>query len=248
MKRRRTGLSKRTGGFKKPRPAANARAGGRRALNQRIDGFLGIELKFYDTSLIAAALTAPTDASGGEHNPSATISLNTVVQGDGESNRDGRQISMRKISIQGTIRVPAQINVTASDEGSLIYIALVHDSQTNAALLNSEDVFKNPGANSATAANPFRNLQFTKRFRVLAHRTIVMQNPSQVWDGTNIEVNGLVRKFSMHVDLKGMVTNYSNTTETIANITDNGLNIVAYASNTQLAPVLNYNARLRFVG
>ncbi len=53
-----------------------------RGRNIRTAGFTGIELKFYDTFLIAGSLTSPTDATGGEHNPSATISLNTVTQDD----------------------------------------------------------------------------------------------------------------------------------------------------------------------
>ena len=43
-----------------------------RRRNVRTAGFLGIERKFYDTALTATALTASTDASGGEVDPSAT--------------------------------------------------------------------------------------------------------------------------------------------------------------------------------
>ena len=126
--------------FKKPRGTPYTR---RRSKNYRIGGFLGIEHKFYDTSLVAAALTAPGDASGGEHNPSATICLNSVVQGNGESQRDGRNIVQKSLFIEGCIEVPAQINQTLLDTACNVMIAIVWDKQTNGALLSSESVFSN---------------------------------------------------------------------------------------------------------
>lgn len=70
-----------------------------------------------------------------------------------------------------------------------------------------------------------------------------------VWDGTNIEINGNITSWSMYVDLKDMRTNYNaGTTESVANIIDNSIHVVAYTSSQDLAPLINYNARLRFVG
>lgn len=231
--------------------ARGRRRAASRILNRRTAGFMGIETKFYDQKLIAGVLTAPTDATGGEFNPSATISLNTVAQGDGESNRDGRQITMRSIQVNGVITCVQQVNQSAADFPTKCFIALVLDTQTNGALLNSEDVFTNPGANAVTAADPFRDLQFAKRFRILAVRKVTLQNPAIANDAAttgNIVQQGLRKDFSMFVNLKGIRTLYSGTTETIANITDNGLNIVAFCTNTQLAPNLSYVSRLRFVG
>ncbi len=216
--------------------------------NTRIGGFLGIELKFYDTSLVGNAITAPTDASGGEQDPSATVLFNTVVQGDGESNRDGRQIIMKSLGIRGNISVASQINQTAIDAAPIVFMALVHDTQTNGATVNSEDVFKNGSGSAVCAANPFRNLQFVKRFRVLKSKTIKLHQMESTYDGTNIEEGGYTIPFSMFVDLKSMTVNYSGTTETVANITDNSLHLIAYTTSVSQAPQMNYNARLRFVG
>ncbi len=230
------------GGFQPPR-----RQGFKR--NQRTAGFLGIELKFYDTSLVASGLLAPTDSAGGEHDPSATILLNTVIRGDSEQNRDGKQISMRSISIVGTVSVAKQANQTVSDEAPHVMIALVLDTQTNGATVNSEDVYKNQSANAALAASPLRNLLFAKRFRVL--KTVKMDLPQaeMTYDGTNIEINGYHVGWEMHADLNGMKVNYnSGTTESVANIIDNSLHIIAFCSSQNLGPDINYNARLRFVG
>ncbi len=216
--------------------------------NPRIGGFLGIELKFYDSKLTAGTLNATSDGSGGEQDPSATVLFNTVVQGDGESNRDGRQIVMKSLSIRGTISVAAQTNQTVPEQSPVIFMALILDTQTNGATVASEDVYVNKAGNSTQAASPFRNLQNIKRFRVLKSKRFGMQMPRITWDGTNIEQAGYIKPFEMYVDLKNMGVNYSGTTETVANITDNSLHLVAWTSHTDNVPTMNYNARLRFVG
>ncbi len=222
---------------------------GRWARHPATANYLGIELKFYDTKLVSAGLLAPTDSAGGEHDPSATIKLNTVVRGNGEQNRDGKQISMRNITIRGVVSVDKQANQTTSDDSPVIFIALVVDTQTNGITLNSEDVFTNKGANALLAASPFRNLLFSKRFRVLKTLKFDLRDPNLTYDGTNIEINGFHRGFEMFADLRGMKCNFNaGTTEDVANIIDNSLHIVAFCSSQNLGPDINYNARLRFVG
>ncbi len=223
------------------------RSSSAQGMRARTGGFTGIERKFYDSMLISAALTAPSDATGGEHNPSATICLNSMTQGDGEEQRDGRKATIQGVFVKGVISVANQTNQTVTDPGSKIYIALVLDTQTNGALLNSEDVFKNKGANGITAASPMRNMQFTQRFRILDTAELVMENPNIAYDGTNIEQQGLIQPFQLSSNLE-FSTQYSGTTETIANITDNSLSIVAFCTNVGLVPTMSYNARIRFVG
>ncbi len=216
--------------------------------NIRTGGFMGIENKFYDQKLIQGALTSPTDVTGGEHNPSATLSLNTILQGDGESNRDGRQISMNKISVMGNFKIAPQTAQTAMGEATICFACIVLDTQTNGALLNSEDVFINPGANAITAAQLFRNLQFTSRFKVLASVRVSFDTPNTGYTGgANFTQGGLTKTWEMHVPLK-ILTQFKDTQETIANIVDNGLNIVAFCSDTEMAPKISYSSRLRFTG
>ncbi len=213
--------------------------------------WLGVESKFYDQKLIGSALTATTDATGGEHDPSATILLNTVVQGDGESNRDGRKITMTSIMVEGTITVDPQATQSTGKASANIFIALVLDKKTNGATINSEDVYKNVGAAAGTAANPFRNLLFAKRFRVLATRRFTIGDPNMTNDTGatgGVISNGLVKRFKIFKNLNGIQTIYSATTETVANITDNSLHLIAYTTSTALSPQINYSSRLRFVG
>jgi len=69
----------------------------------RTAGFLSIERKFLDTSLAATAIPAPSDCTGGELDPSSTVMVSTPAVGDGEQNRDGKQIVCLYLEIKGTI-------------------------------------------------------------------------------------------------------------------------------------------------
>lgn len=131
-----------------------------------------------------------------------------------------------------------------------IYIALVLDTQTNAAQLNSEDVFVNPGAGSALAASPLRNMSYTERFKVLKVKRLRIPPLMMTYDGTNIEQQGINLPWSMFVKLGGLQTKFQSGTTTgyVGTIVDNSLHLIAYSNNTTTAPFMTYNARLRYVG
>lgn len=215
----------------------------------RTGGYSGVEVKFYDTSNDGTAIINPTDAAGGEQDPSATIVLNSVPGGSGESDRNGKAMNMKYIDINGFVEINAQNNQTAVDAFPIVYIALVLDTQTNKETINSEDVFVNKSGLALLSASPFRNLANVKRFRVLKSMTITCPDANITWDGTNLEQQGYHIPFKMHANLYNMEVNFTSAiTETIANITDNSLHMIAYTSSTSAVPVLFYNARLRYVG
>ncbi len=229
--------------------AANYRRQAMSMANPRTGGYTGIELKFLDTALAANALTAPTDSTGGEQNPSlgSTGCISAMAQGDGESQRDGRRVVLKSVNIKGVIRCDPQINQTAGDTSTECIVALVWDSQSNGVTLNSENVFANPSATSQGAPLVFRNLQFQERFKVLATKHITFSQPNMVWDGTNIEQGGTQRSFSFYKSLNLPVT-HTGTTANISAVSDNSLHVVAFCSNVSLVPDLSYNSRVRFVG
>ncbi len=231
----------------RPVAAGRGRLGYTQGVRARTGGFTGIERKFYDTSLVGFALTAPTDSTGGEHDQSATICMNSIVQGDGESERDGRKATIQSAYVWGNIRVAPIANPTAGVVSMTCYVALVLDTQTNGAQLSSEQVFKNDSANAFLAANPMRNMQFTQRFRILDTATVTIDQLQMAWNGANMEASGMSFPFKLSSNVV-FSTQYSGTTETVANITDNSLHIIAFTSSVGAAPLLDYNARIRFVG
>ncbi len=214
----------------------------------RTGGFTGIELKFLDLGLISAAIASPTDAAGGEDDPTGDT-LNAIAQGDGESNRDGRRCVLKSVYVTGVVTNGFDANSADMDSGHNIFIALVLDTQTNGAQLNSEDVFTNPGADASSCTNVLRNLQFTSRFRVLDSTVVIPPLRPSGTDGTNtVSIAGytIPWKLSSNLDLP---VNHTGTTANVSTIQDNSLHIISYiAPNNTTGAVLTYNSRVRFVG
>lgn len=219
--------------------------------NVRTGGLLGIEKKYLDAPLTATALSAPTDASGGEYPPTSAVTgcLTAPAQGDGPSNREGNKIVVTDCLVQGVINVAAQANQTATDVSPVIMVALVMDTQTNGAQLNSEDVYSNIGGTAILATSPNRNMSYTQRFKVLKVWKKQLRIPSITYDGTNIEQTGFNSPFKLKWKGKMPVTfTTGSTTADIANVTNNSIQVVAYANDLSLAPTISYNSRVRFFG
>lgn len=232
---------------KKARDAGRAKRAAYMGANAATMGYMGIEKKFYDTSF-SGAIAAATDATGGEYDPSTTSMITTPDQGDGPSQRDGKRITCKYIEIKGTLSTPAvelQANTPAYNK---VFLALVLDTQTNGAQMNSEDCFKNTAAVALSNAAPLRNLLFGSRFKVLKQK---------VFDVTPITLShfaidsfswaGRQQEFHWYVPLNDLPVNFNlGTTASIANVIDNSVHVIAYSTTTQVT--LTYNARLRFVG
>lgn len=217
--------------------------------NQRTGGYLGLEKKFLDLFVANGTISAPTDASGGEHDPGTQSCLNGITQGTSESNRIGRNVTIKSVQVSGQVVCPIQSSATTGDEAGVVKLYLVLDTQTNGAQLNSEDVFKNISGDARLAASPFRNLEFSKRFTILKKKKVTLRMPPITGATTAIEQQGFQIPFEMYHNFgDGMVVNYTGTGNTIAAITDNSLHIIAYTSSTGLGPKLYYNSRLRFTG
>lgn len=244
--------------FKRPRQqaavAALERAKRRRALkaiaNARTAGLLGVERKYYDTALIESAINATTDATNGEHDPSATSMISTPAVGDGATNRDGKRIIIDQVEVNGCIEWTAIETGVNPQEIAEVFVALVLDKQTNGAQMNSEDCFVNPGADTDLAASPLRNLIQGSRFRVIRQECIHL-DPKVTSEGANaFSVFGGSQNFKFfHKFRKGLIVNFNaGTTASVANVVDNSLHMIAFTNSTSIAPMLNYNARIRFRG
>ncbi len=226
-----------------------ARVGGSRSGNVRTAGFLGVEHKFYDTALVSCPIVASTSAAGGECDPSATSLISTPPQGDTASSRDGKRIVIESVQLQGDVFIPSRTGITTLDDAPVIFVALIQDTQTNAATVESEDVFVNPSGSLNTASGPLKNLLSGKRF--ITHKiwqinvgqlTAVSEaDNNQAIMGVHIPFS-VYKKLTMEVDFNG------GTTASVANVVNNSLHVIAYVNDASWAAVLSYNARIRFVG
>ena len=207
--------------------------------------------KNFESWNTGTALTAPTNATGGEitstipleGNVGALIGVTSVTTG--EDGRDSDEIRIVSINVRGTITCAAQANQTNADLGTKVMIAIVLDKQPNGATMNSEDCYTNPSSTSSLAASPFRDLDYSKRFQVLKTLDMTLTNPSITYDGTNIEQSGLIHPFDIYLNTD-IVQQYTTTSGLIAAQSTNALHMIAYTSSTALAPTIQYNCRIRF--
>lgn len=211
-------------------------------------GFIGIEKKFLDTAKSLTVVAGAGALTGGEYDPSSgcTGCLSCPAQGDTEQARDGKRFVIDSLVLKGYVVDPESAS-EAAHAASKIFVAVILDTQTNGAQLNSEDVFKNLLGTADGVVNPMKNLLFGKRFRILK---------SQVWDltPTGVTAAGLTaadavrREFDWYIPFKGglPVNTNAGTTADVANVADNSLHVVSFS--TLGTAYIAYNARIRFQG
>ncbi len=205
--------------------------------------YYGNELKFKDSEIEFTAVSAAF--SGGEMDPATANCLNGINTGDDPSQRDGRKYVIKGVNVVGRMHRPALLAQTLSQQALGPWVALVLDTQTNKAQLNSEEVYT-----GETVNNPLRNLLFSSRYKVLGYKHFDFDGAPGDWNGTTQGVAAQGQSFRF--DLKNLeipVTCVDNGA-TVASIMDNSLHIIA-GVETQTATnfaQLEYNARVRFVG
>lgn len=219
-------------------PKKRARSASRKrlksALNVRTAGFLGQELKFVDSTYDADIATL---LSNGEADPTTENCLNGVAEGDGENQRIGRRIIIKRVQMQGHVRYKV---TTGGFGGADIMLALVLDTQSNGTQLQAENVFQQIGTETTT----FPNLLYEQRFKILkTWRTTLL--PTRNYNGTNVTTGGENKIFSWDIPMNIPVT-YTGTGATVASIADNSLHVICVSGISNCR--LEYDSRVRYVG
>lgn len=220
--------------------------------NARTGGFLGIELKFLDCAWNGVTLQESTDGSGGELQPSSgcTNALSVPAQGDGESNRDGRKYTIKSVYCSGHLNFTSLQNEATINTSSGCFLALVLDTQANGATIATENVFVNPSTLAAAMLpQPLRNLQNSKRFRVLASTTVFPQGTYAGTDGASVLSVATQVSPTFSLSWKGdIVCDSVGTTADVASASDNAIHLVGFTGDDYLQPTVVAKSRMRFVG
>lgn len=225
-------------------------AAARMLANASTAGFLGIEKKFLDCAKTETAIAANTDLTSGVYSPTTgcTGCLSVPAQGDTEQSRDGKKIVIDSLILKGSVYLEAAAAATAAFDPVKIFVAVVLDSQTNAAVMTSESCFKNLGATAELNANPLKNLLSGKRFRILKSQVYDLTPVGVATNNANVGFNGVRRDFDWYIPFKGglQVELNSGTTANVSACIDNSLHVVAFA--TLAGAKIQYNSRIRFQG
>lgn len=220
--------------------------------NIRTGGFLGIEYKFLDCAWNSVTIGVSTDGSGGELQPSSgcTSALSVPAQGDGESNRDGRKYTIKSVWVNGSVSTTALTDQADVLDTFGFFFALVLDTQANGVTINSEDVYVNPGTSGiAMLPQPLRNLQNSKRFKILASQYVPVGGMYASTDGASTSSVSNQQSPTVNLSWKGnIVCDSIGTTASIASASDNAIHLLGFAGTSSLTPVFVGKSRVRFVG
>lgn len=219
-------------------------------LNIRTGGLLGVDLKCVDQILAATAVTATW--TGGEIDPVGGVNcIGACVQGNGLAQRDGVRIVVTSIQIQGFVTRGFVSDQADMRGANLVQIALVMDTQSNAAQLNAEDVY--------VATDPEvparRVIEYTSRFRVLKTWLIEMADVAAANDnavaGPNSTISnaGVMHAFSCYKKMNQEVTFVAGAgAGTIADFNRVSFHMIACCFAAAPGDQVSYNSRVRFLG
>jgi len=209
------------------------------------------EMKYFETERNASTVTAPNDWTGTEFPPNVgtPTTIFCPAQGPAIDQRIGRDCTVYKIKVRGLIIQPNAEDLSATKNPQWVRVALVEDTQTNAAQAQGEQIFNDPVTATPTQAIlAFQALTNTGRFNVLKDKTYNLSNANVAsdFDAGQGALQGLGRRFSFNIVYKkGRKVRFNATNGgTIADIVDNSWCI--YAMSTQGNITIQYTARVSF--
>ncbi len=211
--------------------------------NLRVGGYRDLEMKFLDNEL-TNSVVSPTAHNWVNHS-GTNSSLIGCLQGDGESNRDGRTYRVHSVHVRGFIQRDKIEAQAAPEAESLVTLILYLDTQCNGAQPGVGDVMDNT-TNRGNVS--FRNLQHSSRFRILRRVSLNIKPPMMN--------EGAIDKFANSTCFQEFAMNYKfrepikvitdGTTADVASLTNYNIGIQAVSTNT--LDELNWNSRVRFTG
>lgn len=164
--------------------------------------------------------------------------LNVIVQGDGESERLGRKVTVRNIYCQGSLTlVPATAAATTSTRVKLMVIV---DTQTNKA------TFATAAFLESDAIDSYRNLAYQTRFKVLWSRTYTFNVSGAAPSGAAYIFGEGKKNFRMGKKCN-IPIEFDNSAETgaVGTQTVNSIHLVAIAEDNNIVTLAG-TARIRY--
>lgn len=206
----------------------------------RSGGLLGLEKKYYDVSIRGAQLgilVSGTDWRMPITDSTATATnatLNSMIQGDTASSRDGRLATITNISVRGVIRDATGGNYGVLNGGP-VTICIVNDRQANGTLALGGDVWDTALPSQDGQVDNFRDLEKIKRFQILA-KIVLDMRVHMNYDTTIGNFLSKIDEMPFALDWNGkIVSSYirgASASETYANTQTNSIHLFAWQSYT----------------
>ncbi len=208
----------------------------------RTTGFFGRfttggEAKFLDQDIDDASIAANGTIFT---NASAEASLLRIPEGNGESERIGRKITIRSINWRFTVMLPEADGSANAKNATTVRVILYLDKQCNGTAATITDILETNDWQS------FNNLANSKRFRTLMDRVYDIEPKAGGGNGTTSDwaeariSDTLFKKVNIPIE-------YDNTASTgaLATIRSNNINMLIL-SDTSLDATFESKMRLRY--
>lgn len=211
-------------------------------INYRTGGYQGMELKFSDISVVNDAFTTTWSTM----DDTTTSCLTSITQGVAESDRIGRKYSIRSIHIRCTVHKAALESQAGPIRNIRGRILLVLDTQTNSTQMTATDCMDGGAADDTLS---FRNLQNSKRFRVLWDKSWLLRPQNTNEGAVNVFANAFtttpMMTYNKHFK-KPIQVICDATTAVVGAISDNSLHFIGIGQDT--TALFNAEVRVRFTG
>lgn len=239
-------------GQKKRKPPAYSTLARGDMRNWRKGGFSGVELKNFDFAHTDTIVVTDT-ASGGVTDPASANCLYAPVVGTGPNQRIGRKTRMQTIQFEGYV-VLKQTSFPASGvnlaRAKRAFVAIVMDTQSNAAQMTSQLVYKNVAISDNMAADPIRSLERVGRFKVLKQWHMDIGGPVGVGNSTGAQGTVFTSKRLSYFGKLDTNVEHIGSAGTIGDIQDNSLHVIAFTTEGgfDFTAKIHYQGRIRFTG
>ncbi len=185
------------------------------------------ELKFHDINLDDAAVASTLNITN----------LTVIPEGNGEEQRVGRKINLKKIHVQGAIVMGSGADLSVTND--LVICMIIQDTQTNGAAFVAADFLE------TDAYDSYRNLANSSRFKVLWKRKYTLRVQGAAPSGAAYIHGEDIKAFSANVTCSiPMEYDNSATSGVITSVRSNNVYFVTISKSNSTA--LDGTARLRF--
>jgi len=199
------------------------------------------ELKFRDTEFEKFLLSTHW-----RNEEVAQGCINSVPQGDGDSERTGRVTYVHSVHIHGRIFSLGGMDFASQAKDQVCRVIIYLDRQTNEDQVDCEFVMTEQDDDILS----FRRLGFMQRFEVLAQFRIRLRHGRN----TFLQSNGLwahvpnIQHFDGEYQFKEpLVVNYATAGGDVDDIADSSIHVCAVGSDEDLGPpALQYVTRVRY--
>ncbi len=142
-------------------------------LNRRTGGLTDQEVKFHDLNL-GPSMFVPTNGV------LLFESVNNVPQGQGATQRLGRKLKLRYLTVKGSVRIDTTFDIPGASlprTGTRVRLLVVLEKQNNSTvptILRLSEILQDIGG--FPSINSFYNLENQKRYRILADKIYLLDS------------------------------------------------------------------------